>query len=43
VNRLIRLRYGPLILPAELPLGRCISLSEEDVNALNQYIKRFIK
>ena len=43
VNRLIRLRYGPLILPVQLQKGRTISVSEEDVLELDQYIKRFIK
>jgi 23S rRNA pseudouridine2605 synthase len=43
VNRLIRLRYGPLILPVQLRKGKCIALSEDDVLALDQYIKRFSK
>ena len=43
VNRLIRLRYGPLILPMQLKKGHCIALSADDVLALDQYIKRFSK
>ena len=43
VNRLIRLRYGPLILPIQLKKGACIALTDDDILGLNQCIKRYIK
>lgn len=36
VSRLIRIRYGPLVLPRRLPRGTWLELPEADVKALKQ-------
>ena len=38
VSRLIRVRYGPFILPSRLKRGRCLELSEEEVKGLEKIL-----
>ena len=40
VSRLIRIRFGPVYLPARLKRGKFIDLTEEEVNALIESCKR---
>jgi 23S rRNA pseudouridine2605 synthase len=40
VSRLVRIRFGPVALPRDLPRGRWIELPSTDVNALLQAAKR---
>ncbi len=40
VSRLVRIRFGPVALPRDLPRGRWIELSTSDVNALQQAARR---
>jgi 23S rRNA pseudouridine2605 synthase len=40
VSRLVRIRFGPVALPRDLPRGRWIELPSSDVNALQQAAKR---
>ena len=41
VNRLIRVRYGPLILPTTLKKGHCMNLSAQDIEMLKKQITRY--
>jgi hypothetical protein len=38
VSRLIRVRYGPFILPSRLKRGRCLELTEEEVKKLEKIL-----
>jgi len=38
VSRLIRVRYGPFVLPPRLKRGRCLELTEEEVRGLQTAI-----
>lgn len=38
VSRLIRVRFGPLVLPSALKVGRWLELDQEDIEALRLYI-----
>lgn len=40
VSRLVRIRFGPVALPRDVPRGRWTELSEADFAALNQAIRR---
>lgn len=40
VSRLVRIRFGPVALPRDLPRGRWVELSPADVNALSQLARR---
>lgn len=40
VNRLIRVGYGPLILPKDLRTGSVIELPEDDIAHLRQWVKK---
>jgi 23S rRNA pseudouridine2605 synthase len=39
VSRLIRVRYGPFVLPPQLKRGRCRELSEEEVKELLKQLR----
>lgn len=38
VSRLIRVRFGPLVLPSALRVGRWLELDDEDIQALRLYL-----
>lgn len=40
VSRLMRVRYGPLVMPARLKRGRCMELSEKEVTELLRWLSR---
>jgi len=40
VSRLVRIRFGPIALPRNLSRGRWVELTESEVAALNQAVKR---
>jgi 23S rRNA pseudouridine2605 synthase len=39
VSRLIRVRYGPFVLPPQLKRGRCRELSEAEVKELLKQLR----
>jgi 23S rRNA pseudouridine2605 synthase len=40
VSRLMRVRYGPIILPASLKRGQCYELEPGEVQALLKVLER---
>ena len=42
VSRLIRVRYGPFVLPPQLKRGRCHELEEQEVKALMREMEKIV-